>query len=441
MDTQILLGQIPMFLHPAPKDVMVIGLGTGVTAGSVLRTAAVEWLDLLEISPDVVEASQYFRDENYDVLDDSRTRLVIADARNYLLATDRQYDVIVSEPSHSWVSGVSNLFTRDFLQLARSRLKDDGVLVQWYHIYGVDRGSLKAMLKGVAEVFPYFSLWYMPGGDLIIASANGPLQLDYRAQSAFFEAPAVRQDLERIGVSSFEEMMGYLLMPSEQIGELLDGVRSNTDDHPVVEFNAPRYIYDFTTEDNIRMLFGEIDRGEYLLPVSNLLEAQPGWLAVPFMGVRVRAGDGGYRAPAWYLARTSVPAANSEGYRLLSGMLGEMAVRQSWGEVAVQSTMTDRVKPERGFLEQLMEKRLPRARQSESGELQAAGIVVYWRVAPAAQAGWIDVVLARRCERRSGFDNYVSFASTYPGDVTVVEDLTQAVQTVNRVVDCIPEDQ
>ena len=187
--TQIQLAQIPLFVHPDPREVMVIGLGSGMTVGSALQVPAVEQVEVLEISTEVVEASRSFDHVSHKPLDSPRVNLEIADARNFLLATDKQYDVIISEPSHSWVTGVANLFTRDFLELASARLKTNGVLAQWYHIYGVNRESLKAMLKAVSDVFPHFTLWYIGGGDIILISSNEPMSLDYSKQLEYFSSP------------------------------------------------------------------------------------------------------------------------------------------------------------------------------------------------------------------------------------------------------------
>lgn len=437
MQTQILLGQVPMFLHGSAREVMVIGLGSGVTAGSVLRSSTVRNLDLLEISPEVVEAAYYFRKENHDVLNDPRTRLLVADARNYLLATDQRYDVIVSEPSHSWVTGVANLFTRDFLQLAREHLKEDGMLVQWFHIYGVDRNSLKAMLKAVADVFPHFSIWYAQGGDLIIVSSNKPLELDFEKQQLFFSSPEVSNDLQQIGVTSVEKMMTHYMMASSQIEGLLAGQQSNTDDHPIVEFTAPKYIYDFTTDDNVRMLFGELAQGEFALPVVNLVQKNPGWIAVPFMGIGLRTGNDGYTAPHWNVVRTSVFSDTIDNYRLMGGMNGEIALQKPWGEVVVHATMADRGAPTKDVLLPMMENDVPKAEQTQAGELKAPGVVVYWRVGPSAQLGKLKVALARQCERPSGFDSFVAFATDYPGSPDQEADVRQAIQSVNQLVQCL----
>jgi len=437
MSTQILLGELPMFLHQAPEEVMVIGLGSGITAGSVLQNPAVKHLDILEISPEVVEASEFFREDNYDVLNNPRTNLIVADARNYLLASGKKYDVIISEPSHSWVTGVSNLFTREFLQQAHDRLEDDGVLVQWYHIYGIDRHSLKALLKSVSDAFSHYTLWYLHGGDIIITASNQPLRLDYQKQSAFFDNPGIRSDLERIGIRSVEQLMNNILMSSDQTQRLMVGQAANTDDHPIVEFNAPRYMYTFTTDDNIRMLFDELSEGEYHVPFVNLVNKNPGWTDVPFMGIRVEQGGGAFSDPEWKVIRKSAVEEDTGRLRLWGGMNGRMTLHESWGDVVIRTTMVERGSPDADLLNTILDSDVPAAQVSLAGELRAVGAKVYWRVGRSPQPGKLKLVLVRKCERRSEFDNWVSFSTDYPGNAEYREDVGPALQEVNGLVQCL----
>jgi len=439
MPTQILLGQLPMFLHPNPREVMVIGLGSGMTAGSVLQNSAVEQLDILEISPEVVEASEFFKEDNYDVLHNPRTNLIVADARNYLLASKRKYDVIISEPSHSWVTGVSNLFTREFLQQTHDRLNDDGIMVQWYHIYGVNGNSLKALLKAVSEAFAHFTIWYVSGGDFIIVSSNQPLLLDYQKQSAFFDSPGVKADLARIDVRSVEQLMSYILMPSDQIQNLLAQQAANSDDHPIVEFNAPKYIYTFTTDDNIRMLFGELSQGEYHLPFVNLARPNGDWTDVPFMGVRLETKGTDYSRPEWKVVRRAEVEPDTGKLHLWGGMDGQITMHESWGDVVVRATMAERGSENAGMLGSMLDYEVPDEKASLAGELRAPGAVVYWRVGTSEQAGRMKMVFARKCERRSQFDNWISFAAAYPGNAESKEDVGPALKVVNSLVECLPE--
>ena len=132
MLTQRLLGLLPTMLHAGPRDALVIGLGSGVTADAVLASDEIRHLDVVEISPEVVEASEYFVRENHDVLRKPAVRLLVGDGRSHLRLSARQYDVIVSEPSNPWMAGVSALFTREFFAAARARLRSGGIFCQWF---------------------------------------------------------------------------------------------------------------------------------------------------------------------------------------------------------------------------------------------------------------------------------------------------------------------
>src|SRR4029077_7831812 len=134
---------LPVLLHGHAREICIIGLGSGVTAGSALPPGTVQRADVGEISPQVVEASRFFDRENLGALARPEVRLIVGDGRSHLLLTPRRYDVIVSEPSNPWMSGVAALFTREFFEAARSRLKPDGVLCQWAHTYDISPQDLQ----------------------------------------------------------------------------------------------------------------------------------------------------------------------------------------------------------------------------------------------------------------------------------------------------------
>ena len=141
MPTQLMSGHLPLLLHADPKNVLVIGLGSGITAGAVSRYP-IERMDVVEIEPAVVEASRYFRQLHGGVLEDPRVRTVIADGRNFLLTTPERYDVIISEPSNPWMSGLASMFSEEFFRLARERLRPGGIMLQWIQAYNIRRRRL-----------------------------------------------------------------------------------------------------------------------------------------------------------------------------------------------------------------------------------------------------------------------------------------------------------
>ncbi|MDP2389873.1 MAG: fused MFS/spermidine synthase, partial [Acidobacteriota bacterium] len=145
MLTQRLLAHVPLLLHPNPKRVAIIGLGSGVTLGSAL-THPIAAATVLEISPEVVDASRFFETENHRALADPRTRLVVGDGRTHLMLGRETYDVIVSEPSNPWMAGIASLFTREFFEGARARLAPGGMLCQWAHTYDISSDDLRSIV-------------------------------------------------------------------------------------------------------------------------------------------------------------------------------------------------------------------------------------------------------------------------------------------------------
>jgi hypothetical protein len=142
-----------MLLHPRPRTVCVLGLGSGVTVGGALRHP-VERVDVLEISPEVVAASGHFAAENHDALKDPRTRVIVGDGRSHLLLSADRYDVIISEPSNPWLAGVAPLFTREFLEGARQHLMPGGILCQWTHTYQMTPRDLRSIVATFVVLWP-----------------------------------------------------------------------------------------------------------------------------------------------------------------------------------------------------------------------------------------------------------------------------------------------
>ena len=188
MLTQRLLGLLPVLLHGRARGHRIIGLGSGVTVGSALAPGTVQHADVVEISPEVVEASRFFDRENGGALARPGVRLIVGDGRSHLLLTPQRYDVIVSEPSNPWMAGVAALFTREFFEAARARLKPDGLLCQWAHTYDISRDDLQSIVATFASVFPQGTMWLVGDGDLLLIGAER--RRDHRRGSTAM-APAV----------------------------------------------------------------------------------------------------------------------------------------------------------------------------------------------------------------------------------------------------------
>jgi len=254
MPTQLMLGHLPMLVHPDPRRVLVIGLGGGITAAAVTRYP-VERLDIVEIEPAVVEASRFLSHVNGDVLGDPRVRLVIADARNFLLTTSERYDVIISEPSNPWISGIAPLFTVEFFELARRRLRPGGIMTQWTHAYGLVPADLRMIVRTFQKVFPAASVWQPLFHDLLLLGRTATGPIDLRRLAARYEASGgVQRDLARCSVGGWPGLFGLLALGEGDTVRYAAGGMIHTDDELQLEFSAPRTIYLDTGSDNDGLL-------------------------------------------------------------------------------------------------------------------------------------------------------------------------------------------
>jgi len=250
MHTQRLLAHLPLLLHPRARRACLIGLGSGVTAGSALLYP-LERLDVVEISPEVVAASALFRPVNHDPLADPRLTLRVADGRNHLRLTRRLYDVVVSEPSNPWMAGVGSLFTRDFFRLVRSRLRPDGLFCQWVHLYGLETSDLRTVVAGFTDVFPRSALFLLNEGDaLLVGQGDDWSPPDPVTVAGYLSVPAVREDLAAVGVTSLEVFASLFAFDSPALAAWAGDAERHTDDRPLLELRAARSMLAATARDN-----------------------------------------------------------------------------------------------------------------------------------------------------------------------------------------------
>ena len=244
--TQLLLGHLPFLLKDA-KRVAVIGWGSGMTVGAVLRHP-VERVDAFEIEPAVIEASRFFEPLNGQPLDDERVELVLGDARNQLQRGETSYDVIISEPSNPWITGVSNLFTKDFFEIAAKRLEPDGLLCQWFHLYGMSEESTRSLIATFREVFPYVIAFQ--DRDLILIGGRNPLELSLARLDALYRDPDVQKSLTLAEMQYPSDVLASMTLDADGTAAFSKNTRLNTDDNMYLELQAPRSIY----RDNIEAI-------------------------------------------------------------------------------------------------------------------------------------------------------------------------------------------
>ncbi|MBN1488333.1 MAG: fused MFS/spermidine synthase [Phycisphaerae bacterium] len=240
MPTQLLCGHVPALLCPDGKAACVIGLASGITLGAVSRYDSFETLDCIEISEEVICAAEFFAPYAHNVLDDGRLSVICEDARNYLALTNRTYNLIVSQPSNLWVSGVSSLFTQEFFALARQRLSDRGVLCIWLQAYGMSLRDFRTVVHTLCNSMEFVSAWQATTGDVLLIAGRQPFSIPLDSLSRRFSAPAVRKDLYRIGVSSLATLLGRFVASGEPLRAWAAAAPIHTDDNAMLEFSTPR---------------------------------------------------------------------------------------------------------------------------------------------------------------------------------------------------------
>ncbi len=213
MRLQRLLGHLPSLLHGAPRSVLIVGCGAGVTAGCFCDWPTVERIVVCEIEPKVVAAARMFLGEaNRGVLDDPRTTIVLDDARHYLATTQETFDVITSDPIHPWVRGAAALYSSEYYGLVQKRLRPGGVVTQWVPLYQTDEAAVKSQLGTFAAAFADMTLWNSDpdnkGYDLVALGRRRPGAIDMGAvQWAIDENPLLRGSLGEIGLGSALDLL------------------------------------------------------------------------------------------------------------------------------------------------------------------------------------------------------------------------------------------
>jgi spermidine synthase len=249
---------------------------------------------VLEISPEVVQASRFFEPENNRALADPRTRLIVGDGRTHLMLGRETYDVIVSEPSNPWMAGIASLFTREFFQAARARLAPGGVLCQWAHTYDISAEDLRAIVGTFAEVFPEGTLWLVGEGDVLLVGSTEPLGPRVAAlPQVWASRPEAVADLAQVGARDAFSLLSLLIADGPGLRRYGAGAMPLTDDYARVEFTGPRTVFSRARVDNaaaLRALGAE-------LPVPAVETA------------RAAAGAVSWRDRGWMLLDASAPRA------------------------------------------------------------------------------------------------------------------------------------
>ena len=269
LNTQMLLGHLPLLARPDAKDVFVFGLGSGISAGALRSYPGLEKIVIAENCEPVIRASKFFNEWNHDILADPRTKLWHEDARTVLKLSSQTYDAIVAEPSNPWTAGIGSVFSQEFYQLAANRLKPGGIMVQWFHLYEMHDGIVELVLRTFTSVFPNVEIWDSCAGDIVLLGSQQPWVSSPEVFAKSFAIPGVRDMFERLGVHSPAALFARQLASQRTGFAITGGGPMQSDFSPVLEYAAP---YAFYLGENSRMLerFDERTRQQLLAPAGKI---------------------------------------------------------------------------------------------------------------------------------------------------------------------------
>jgi spermidine synthase len=240
--TQLLVGHLPMLARPDARDVFILGLGSGITAGAILAHP-VSQVTVGENCEPVVRAAQFFTPWNRGVLTNPLVRVSVEDARTVLKLSPQLYDVIITQPSNPWMAGVGSVFSREYYELAASRLKPGGIVAQWFQVYDMHDGIVSLVLRTFGAVFPHMEIWDTEAGDLVLLGSMAPWPDTPEHYRTAFERPLVRQDLVRVGLDSPAALLARQLASQRTAFAVAGNGPIQSDWNPILEYEAPRAFF------------------------------------------------------------------------------------------------------------------------------------------------------------------------------------------------------
>jgi spermidine synthase len=252
--TQLMSGYLGIFFNPRAERAAVIGLGTGMTTRAISAFPLRE-IEVMEIEPAMIQAAGFFGDKNGKILENPRVRVIHTDGRNYILATRKRYDVISSEPSNPWIAGIANLYTREFYEVIKSKLTDDGVFAQWIHNYSMSPDDFRMAFRTFGEAFPHVTVWVMKESDFLLVGSKKEQVFDYKLLSEFFaKSEAMQADFQELGLSDIYAALGFYRMGKKELMAFTQGAAINTDDGAQLEYSAPKSVRRATSGLNRKLM-------------------------------------------------------------------------------------------------------------------------------------------------------------------------------------------
>ena len=219
-----------------PDDVLVVCFGTGQTTGAAGIHPRVKTVDSLELSSSVINAGKMFADQNHDVLSNPKVNFVIQDGRNHLLTTHKFYDVITSEPPPPRTAFTVNLYTKEYYELQKRKLKPGGISAQWIPLHSQGEEEVAMHFKTFQSVFPYTMGWLSVANEILIIGSDQPIKIDFNKLNERLQEPEIKKALKDIEIPDIFSFLSNIWLLNEQVVKLGEGYPLITDNHPAIEF-------------------------------------------------------------------------------------------------------------------------------------------------------------------------------------------------------------
>jgi spermidine synthase len=235
MRLQRMLGHISALAHPDPKTVLIVGFGAGVTAGSFTTYSGIMDIVICELEKLIPPAAtEYFRAENYNVMNDPRTTIHYDDARHFVLTTDQKFDIITSDPIHPWVKGAATLYSKEYFEECKRRLNPGGIVTQWVPLYESDLDTVRSEIATFFEVFPNGTIFANnidgQGYDVVLLGQADPAPLNIDQIQARLDAnPVAAESLAQVGIGTAIDLFANYAGSAQQMRGWLAGAQVNRD--------------------------------------------------------------------------------------------------------------------------------------------------------------------------------------------------------------------
>jgi predicted membrane-bound spermidine synthase len=227
---------LPLLIHNGePRSALVIGFGTGITAGALTRYPGLEHRVVAELLPSVVKAAPLFKG-NFNAATDPAVDVRLRDGRQELLRNPQRYDLITLEPPPPSAAGVVNLYSRDFYQLAASRLENKGLVAQWLPLPTQNIDDSRSLVRSFLDVFPYATLWTSEFHEMLLVGSLEPIELDAAKISQRFQQNSVRSTLQDVGIGSAAALLATWVTDRAGLEGFAADAQPVTDDQPRIEY-------------------------------------------------------------------------------------------------------------------------------------------------------------------------------------------------------------